>query len=317
MQGKTSKSLALARTKDIRLMFIPTIFINRISETHREGLRVMKRIAVTVCVLVALGGCARKEEGGAAAVPAPPQSAVAETPAETTAPVAIAEQPTFEDPKYPLLIKGIGLGHVKPPCVPKESLDFSFSDENLDPSGRFLPKCSIDDAEERANTIEVTFSLDGTKIIRVERSQYIFLHNLPKNDVLDEAIAFYGEPQEVDMYKWYVRYGNAHARREHAEVYAEPFGVGLRIKGYWCKGSQDSDTCQFPAGTDNFSNTMTCMNRKTIGIVTCPSSAFDAVLEYELVDSAEMHAAWDAANKKRDEAPASETARASEASTQF
>lgn len=263
----------------------------------------MKRIAVTACALMALVGCAKKEEDVAAAIPveASPPSAAAEPSAETTAPVAIAEQPTFEDPKYPLLIKGIGLGHVKPPCVPKESID---------PAGRVLPKCLIYEEDSR-NTIDVTFSLDGTKIIRVERSQYIDLPNSPKNDVLDEAIAFYGEPQEVNIDEWYVRYGDAHAPRKSDEYYAEPFGVGLRIKGYWCKGSQDSDTCQFPGNsTATFTKTMACMNRKTIGTANCPN-AFDAVIEYDLVDSAEMHAAWDAAEKKRDEA------RASEASNQF
>ncbi len=256
----------------------------------------MRNITVLVCVLIVSSGCAKKDESPAVAgaVEAAPASTALVASTENEASSAVPEQPNYEDPKFPLLVKGIGVGQVKLPCTPKETTD---------PAGRDMLKCVVYEDDSR-NMIDVTFSFDGKKVIRVERSQYVDLADPQVNDVLQEAVAFYGEPQELDVEEWFVRYGNAHAPLASDEYFAKPDGIGMRIKGYWCKKSVDRDFCDFTgSGASAFGQQMECYNRQTIGTANCPG-LHDAVMEYDLIDGPEMQAAWDAAATKRDEARA-------------
>ena len=128
-----------------------------------------------------------------------------------------------ENEKHPLLIKGIGLGEVKLPCKPRPVKFESSYDGHIE---KILLKCSV---TENKDSIEITFSSDGKKIVRVLRQQYLTAPDPEPVDVMNAAIKFYGNPNESKANTFAI-YGDAHTCNKCVtDMKANDFGKGLLV----------------------------------------------------------------------------------------
>lgn len=129
----------------------------------------------------------------------------------------------YADDKHPLLIKGIGLGKVKAPCIPSPVKFLSNYDGHIE---KILLKCSLN---KEHDSTEITFSSDGKRVVRVLREQYLADTDPDPTDVMKAAINFYGTPTDFKGNSFAI-YGDAHSCNGCVtDIKTNDYGKGLVI----------------------------------------------------------------------------------------
>jgi len=160
-----------------------------------------------------------------------------------------------------LRIEGVALGPFQErPCEPKR-----------DTSYPYMLVCEI---EANSNRTTVTFSDDGTKIVRVDRYQPFDDSDYKPQMLLAAAVDHYGKPDVYSPDNWLAIYGNAFTTTQNGDRIDTDWassGTGLEIKVHWC-----------PAGNPNRD-------------FVCDSTYHTYVAEYELLDAGAYNEAKSAA----------------------
>lgn len=162
-----------------------------------------------------------------------------------SAPPVIATQPApppaiVEKLKFPLKVKEVGLGEVQAPCEPKEETYVDLLQKPV----RIQLECSI--GSDRDLT-DVIFSIDGKRVVRVTRKQYLMPSDPEPGDVVNAAVKFYGQPKDYSEGNYLANYGDAYSISYNGNAASSSLngmGIGLLIQGALCAdGSYGTVKC--------------------------------------------------------------------------
>ena len=139
-----------------------------------------------------------------------------------------------------LKVKGVGLGLSQAPCKPTEE---NYVDILQKPV-RIQLECSIGSDRD---TTDVIFSIDGKRVVRVTRTQYLLPSDAEPKEVINAAIKFYGQPKDSSEDNWLATYGDAFTVSRNGQAASTKMndtGFGLLIRGSLCgDGNYGTEKC--------------------------------------------------------------------------
>jgi hypothetical protein len=147
-----------------------------------------------------------------------------------------------EPNKFHLKVANIGLHQSHAPCKPHE---MTYDSLPSNTPARIMLECVIDRDSEQIN---ITFSADGKKIVRVTRTQYLKSGDPQSVEVMKAAVKFYGQPNQFDEANLLANYGSAYSVSYSNRVpiiTRNKSGAGLLITGYPCgDGTFGTEDCK-------------------------------------------------------------------------
>jgi len=139
-----------------------------------------------------------------------------------------------------LKVKGVGLGLSQAPCKPKEETYVDILQKPV----RIQLECSIGSDRD---TTDVIFSIDGKRVVRVTRMQYLMPSDAEPKEVVNAAIKFYGQPKDSSEGNWLATYGDAFTVSRNGQAASSKMndtGFGLSIRGLLCgDGNYGTEKC--------------------------------------------------------------------------
>ena len=139
-----------------------------------------------------------------------------------------------------LKVKGVGLGLSQAQCKPTEETYVDILQKPV----RIQLECSIGSDRD---TTDVIFSIDGKRVVRVTRTQYLLPSDAEPKEVINAAIKFYGQPKDSSEDNWLATYGDAFTVSRNGQAASTKMndtGFGLLIRGSLCgDGNYGTEKC--------------------------------------------------------------------------